>query len=472
MRKYWPNNKAKLLLIIAVVYSSVNCSKVNNHLGDNFISDRDQLTMVIDTITGFDLYTKSVDSFRVDLNDYVYLGSYVSPALGRLDITYTTEIATSLAASEIILDDYILDSVTLNLNFSCNIGNPNSLIDVSMYELETNFRKPMNTVFRDFAPEGYFDPYYSNFDYKKYIKDTPLINFKIDIAEVLRNENKFSIKLPIELGERLMKVVPDNYLQDSSMRKIFKGFCFIAKPTYAGGAVITINPSYSNIIFEMYDKKKYEKNKEKSYIHPSMDFLHYDKKSNELYSQAVTTVNIDKEYANEEFSIPNSILNDSLTNYDYSYVTGMGNAITSLRFPLDELNTLKDQLTSSFSSAIIVTNAMLILPIEQHSISSLNNALSSLVPFYEFSTPIYGPDYYLTSNGTIFNGAGGLINRSKNYYEMNITSTIQNILNNRTKYKSLDIGPADISNFTDNIVKLDNKENNPIFLKLTYCIAK
>lgn len=471
MKRYSITNILKLLVIFSAVYFSIQCTKVNHSLGGNIIPSKDELSIALDTVSGFEIYSKRVDSFQVDLFTSSYLGYYISPRLGKIDAAYTTELTTNIKGSSLeFTDDYVVDSVILSLAVSNPMGNINSNLKISMYELKENFRKPTNTVYREYASDGYFDPYYSNFDYEKYIKDTPYATFDINVTDATAT-GVVEIPLSKEIGERLLKMKPSDYEQDSTFRKLFKGFCFVAESSYAGGALMQIAPNESGIYINVYDNKIWEEEKEKKMVSISLDFGHIS--NNELYNQMVTSFKIDESYANTDLGIPENIINDSISGIDYSFVSGMGNVVTRLKFPIDAINDLKEQLIDSPSAAIIVTNATLELPTYDTNIGALDNSIYSLGAFYNFPTSVYMPDYYLNNSGKIdVTSFGGTLNRSFNKFEINITSYIQEVLSNKTNEVSIDITPSAGALISDRLTKLNNSDTRKIILKLTYGVAE
>ena len=470
MKEYLTSNFKSLLLLV-VVGSVLSCTKVNHSLGGSIIPDKDKLVVVQETLNDFIIHTESVDSVRVDEYTDAYLGSYVSTKLGRANLTYTTEIQTSLSATDIEFKDvskYRIDTAYLSLYVLGAIGDIDKPLTVKLYELETNFRTLYNATYEEYAPEGYYDPFYSNFDYKEYIKDEPLVTFEIDVREAYATNNAITVQLPDEYVKRIISMKKDDYKDDKSFRAIHKGFAFVAERELTSGVILTINPNETFAYFELTDlEEEDEEKKQKAF---TFDFAHLN--NSELYNQVVTTIELEPEFANSTIGIPQNIINDSINSYDYSYIGSLTAAMTRIKFPADKLNKLKEQLVDSPSAAIIVTNATLEIPIYNTSIGSLNSSVSRIAAYYDYLEPRYMSDYDLLDPEFNINSFGGLLNRTFCIYEMNVTLFIQEILNNKSENTSLDFATTESTLFDNKMVKLANTKENPIKLNLTYSIAK
>ena len=473
MKKYLITNSQLLLLFVATSFV-LSCTKVNNTLGNEVIPDKDKLAVIQDTLTDFSIYTKSIDSVRVDEFSTSYIGSYVSAKLGRVQLTYTTELQSSITTAEGDIyfkedGNYRIDTAYIKLSVTGVIGDVNTPLTVKLYELETNFRELYNATYAEYAPEGYFDPYYSNFDYTKYIKKEPIVTFELDMQKVYENENYIIIQLPDEyVKERILKMKNEDLTDDKSFRAIHKGYSFVAEQVLTSGTIFTITPNETSAIFELtdLDDDDIESGKKKFIF----DFTHLD--NSELYNQVVTTIELDPQFANSTIGIPENVINDSISNFDYSYIGGLTSAMTRLKLPTDKLSELKKHLGDTPSSAIIVMNATLVVPVYDTSIGALNSSVASIATYYDYQTPTFMPDYDLLDynfNSAIF---GGFLSRSFYVYEMDITSYVQKMLSGETDIADLDLATTDYSLFENKMVKIANTKDNPIKLQLTYCVAK
>ena len=478
MKRYSNNYLNKLLLITAVVYCSIQCTKVDSGFGSNLIPDDSRMDYTITTISGFEVSTISVDSMRVDHFTNGAIGSYVSQSIGKIDMAYTTEINTSLASatSEVTVNmsEYVLDTIVLKLKLSKLNGLDNSKMLVDVYDLKTNFRKPYNNIYRESAPEGYFDPYFSNFDYTKYINEKPLTTIEIDVLKAIKNDGVLEFPIPKEWGERAMKLTKEEYRQDSTVRKVYKGLTFVPRGVYAGGNLLSVDTGMSNITFDIYNKKDFEESDKKSTLFFTFDFTHINE-SQELYNQMVTTIDIDESYANTNLSIPESVVDDKSVTYTDSYISGMGNIISALKFPKEELDKLKKLGAGSPTSSVIVTNATLYIPVTEESISDLNRTSKRLATFYQFDILDYMPDYYVDDYGYLDAAYfGGYFSRniSSNIYEFGITRYVQDLLNGKSDNYVLQLAPSFETTLLNTITNIDNSSDNQIKLKITYAISK
>lgn len=496
MKRYLNKKINRLLLIIAVVCCSIQCTKVDSGFGAEIIPDKDKLTYTVKTLTGFEISTISVDdSIRVDQLIYGNFGSYVSPLSGKVDMVYTTELNASLSApnTEISIDlaDYVLDSVFIGLKLKNRNGLSASTMKLDVYDLKENFRKPYNNTFRRLAPDGYFDYYYSDFKYQDFINETPIATVDIDIAELIKNNGLLEIPLPKEWGERMMKFTKEEYSQDSVLRKIYKGLSFVPRGVYAGGNILSVDNTISKVIFEIYNKKEYEEDesedKKKPIVSFSFDFIHNVVLDGygELYNQMVTSVTVDRSYANSTLAVPESVINDPSTGQTSSYVSGLGDIITQIKFPKEELEKIKNGPDNSGRRTVIVTNAILTIPVYSKVISDLNMSTKSLATFYKFNVNDYMPDFAIDKRGILQNVFfNGILNRSKFSYDLNITKYIQDLLIDDTDNYVLQLAPAFSSsqsfdsnaNFesmlTTTVTHINNTEDNPIKLKITYVVSE
>ncbi len=467
------NKLLNLFAVLVLGSAVVSCVKVNNEIGNDIIPEKDKLQIVKDEITGFTLYTQSVDSFQVSSLLNTYLGSHISPRLGKVEMVYTTEAITNLTSSTLNLkDEYVVDSCILKLKIASYEGNISYPLVVDMYQLDKNFRKPTNVISQQFAPSDYNDPYYSSFDYKKYIKSEPLTTFTVDVQDAIKNNNGILVaKLPKAFMDSLSMLSYENdYQKDSLFRKKIKGFCFVPRTTYSDGVILKLTPNESHIYCEAYNKKKFEEENKKEDTSFIIEFSHLNGK--ELYNQAVTTIHNDRSFASESFGADPAVVNDSLSVYNYSYVSSMLGLKTKLKFPVEEINRLKEQLEDSPSAAIIVNSAELEIPVVNSAIGALNNSPVGFGMYYYFDGAHYMPDFNLENNEFDVNVFDGKLNRDKMVYKMNITSYVQKLLNNKTKYSSLDVVVSESDLFKDRLVKIGNTAENKIKLKLTYCVSK
>ncbi len=473
MKTYFQNKLSKLLLSLAVVSAiTLSCTNYNNELGNNIIPENDKLTIIVDTIDGFDIHTNSVDSFKVNTMLYGYMGSMISSRLGRVDAAYTTELFTTLTGTEVdLVNDYVIDSAILYMKLNNYIGNPDYPVTIDMYELNKNFREPTNNVYDIYAPEGYDDPYYSNFDYQNYIEDKPLMSFTITPSEVLSSTDQtFIADLPEEFVSKFQNLTSEDYDQDSIFRKIFKGVCFVPRQTYGDGAILVFDPNASSLYFQGYDKQKFEEEGEKEDGAFTIEFTHIS--NYELYNQAVTTLSNDVTWASATIGIDPELINDTLNSHEKSYVGGLGAAMTQLTFPIEKIHKLQDQLPVSPSAQIIVTNAVLEIPITNNSIGSLNFSLSGVVATYDFPASIYIPDIDLDGSNDDY-GFGGQLDRSHKFYTLNITRYIQALLNKDTEDYVLDISGDPLSAmFEDKLTTIENYNKEGIKLRITYAVSK
>lgn len=466
-------NLGKTLFILSLLTLASSCMKVDNTVGEDFIPEKDKLSMTIDKFGDFEIATLSVDSVRIDNYPYSYIGSLISNRYGRTTVAYTTELLHTLVdADTIFTETAVIDSVRLRLYAQSYLGDINAPITISMYELDSLFRAPTNIEGYENLDENdeYNKRYYSNFKYWNYIKDTPVITYTAFIHDAIADGNYITTHLPKSFGQQYFDAPKEIYKEDSLFRKKFKGYCFVTPKVYNEGVIVSIDPNRSHVEISFHDtEKKDEKDKHLKFAF-LIDLSHIV--NNNIYNQIATTITYEPQFADPIIGVNPSMVNDTINPQQYSYVSGFAGLMTRIKLPIEKIKSLKDKIGDSPSSAILVSSATLFVPLHDQSLSSMNNAISSLGMYYNYCTADYMPGYepdYSDFDQALF---GGYLDRSLKNYRMDITKYVQQLLAGKTDKTTLDIAPSDDNTFSVNGVSLSNSPDNPIRMEIIYTVSK
>lgn len=466
-------NSIKYAFLLSLIVLTGSCMKVDTSVGEDFLPDGDLLTMKIDKFEDFKISTLTIDSMRIDNFTNSYLGSLISNRYGRFTVAYTTELLhTIVKADTTFTETAVIDSVRLRIYAESYLGDISAPLTVTMYELDSLFRKPTNIKAYETLDEKdeYNKHYYSNFKYKNYIKDTPVITHTTNLSKIIADGNYINVRLPKSFGQQYFDAPKDIYKEDSLFRKKFKGYCFVSPKVYNEGVIVSIDPNRTHVEISFHDTEK--KDEKGNYLKFAflIDLSHMV--NNNIYNQIATTIDFEPQFADPIIGVDNKVVNDTINPQQFSYVSGFGGLMTRIKLPVNKIKELKDKLTDSPSSAIFVSSATLFVPLYDNSLSAMNNSISSLGMYFNYCIPDYMPGYepdYTDFDQAIF---GGYLDRSLKHYKMDITKYVQRLLVGKTNKTTVDIAASDENTFSVNGVMLSNTPENPIRMEIVYTVSK
>lgn len=465
MKKYWLNSLCKAGVALVVALSVVGCTKTEDTLGnDNFIPNGGDYKLYQEVIeSGFNIKTLRVDSISSDNFQYPYLGTQLTKREGKIDYSFVTQCYPRSTANLFHPDEPFgyqpqIDSAFFNIEVAQGIGETDRRYTVEVYELTKNL------------PYSNDSTYYSNFDVENYIGKEPLLTINTKVGEEIR------AKLPIEYVKQLMSYKKDVYMSVSLFHETLKGYYIKASSSQSGDLFSGIYMDYSGIDIHYHNKN----------IKPDTAWfgIYFNPKTDQnMWGQTFPL--------NKSFNIIKRDYNykDPVFGVQYeagvvstkTYVSGMAGLMTELEIPESIIDDLKAKVASKGGSKILVSNATLVIPIGDTSLDGYDGALSSLGAYKQYQPIIdisasYANDvpFILEDYSGLYNtlsSFGGALSRATGEYRMNISSTIQGLVNDMIKTNKIQIAPSRGTKQSTNVSVLENSTAKPIRLELTYSVV-
>lgn len=459
MIRYWLNSGV-IACAIALFGSLYSCTKVENDFGEGFIPGSQIMQVRTGSIDGIEMQQTKCDSILTSSWGLGYFGSNITTMFGRIDVgCVVTLLPGSFDSSDSLWGvNPTVDSVLFEFYSDAIQGDTLQELEISIRQLT----KKTLPYMKDSEEDGY----YSNFNLAEYQDDDVLATFTLTTGSSFYD----SITLPAEFGEQFLDTSGMTYLYDSLFIKKFGALSIESEKVTSGGVIHSLDTYYSSITI-------YYHNENPTPDTTSVSMLTYYSSTN--YNMLFSTFSHDYSFADPIVGVnPDYIDNDDIVP-NTVFIEGLSGTMGKINFPKDEIEALKSELKAEGYSTIGINNATLSIDIYSPSIPNYDNALTALglmqnyedfelindyYPFDEGSDDLYTPDF------------GGLINRAKGTYSMDITSYIQNLFNNydgmdEDDYEDydLELGPSylNYSSFNGTCLSNDN-----ITLTLTYTILE
>lgn len=482
MRKYWQNNLCTAGTALLVALSFIGCTKTDDTTGnDGFIPEGGNYQMYQDVIPrGFEIRTVRVDSIASD-NFYtpgdptnalpiLYLGSQVTAREGQINYSLVTQCYPETTGwiqdgSEPFGKGLQIDSAVIGFYVYLDdptIENLGKRYTVDVYELTKALPFPIDST------------YYSNFDVTGYISDKPIATIETKIGDHIYTE------LPVDYVKKFMALQGEDYKSITKFHEKFHGFYVKTSSTQNSTMVNIIDPTKSAL--DIYYHNKNEKPDTSVF---SISFRKLTEPDYWNYNQRYY-VNESFNIISRDYSLKDPVLGVNFKNdvvSENTYTSGMAGLMTTLEIPQAVIDDIKWKVKAKGGKKIIVSNATLVIPCGDLTLDGLNEAIPSLGGYYQYQKIVDVQNKYIAKDTPFmlqdYCGAyqtlsffGGNLNRANGEYKMNISSTIQGLINGIHSNTKIDIAPGYLYKTSTNVAVLENSQNRPIKLKLTYSVVE
>lgn len=472
---------AALILTFTAI---VGCSDVNYDLGYDFVPESQRMTLKFDTITGVETYLYRYDSVLSSNTGYIFLGRQKDDTFGeRTNSCFVQYLPIAMPYEGGFGINPIIDSMFLR-------------IAIASYDGDTTVQQKFNVyaINKD-ADLSYDSLYYVNIDAEQYYNPSNLL-----FTFTYSGRGNIATKMePTVLGRefmnRLVAVDTSVYNNDTKFRDNFKGFYITpdeSSPSQAATYQFNLEDAYMQLWLRDHDSIDQAKIKDtltswyyfydgKEYASVSINAAQYDYSGTTLGALQASTNNF----------------TDTVTIQPTVFVQSWGGVITRLRFPeslVQTLNSLKysrDNSGNVVENSILINQAMLYVDMNDYvagdmaTVDYMNEAPQRLGSYLNMRTsgtegysPAPIPDYmydleksHQTSDEDYVLPYNGYLNRSNGYYELNISSYVQQIMKGSMK-KDILLAPSAYDFLGYGKVALKGLSQKPMQLSITYTLIK
>lgn len=478
MRKYWLNNLRTAGATLLIALMATGCTKTDDTTGNNgFIPDGGDYKMYQNVISeGFEISTVRVDSISSDnftvkttssTAPVLYLGSQVTKREGQINYSIITQGAPEYAhllkdGSEPFGKNPQIDSAYFSLYIYGAMGETDRRYTVSVYELKKALPYPMDSV------------YYSNFDATGYYdENAPIFSIDTKLGEHIYQ------KIPLEYAKKFMALSGEQYKSTEKFHEFFKGYFIKTTLTQNGNMLNIISPEQSGL--DIFYHNKSEKPDTSAL---SISFRRLT--DADMWTGQQYYVNESFNMISRDYSLKDPVFGVNFENKvvsDITYVSGMAGLITKLEIKESVIEQIKELVKSKGGKRILVTNATLVIECGDVTIDGLNSAITSLggykqyQPINNVSSTLYSRDifYMLDDYSGLYKtltSFDGILNRGTKEYRLNISSTIQALINGKNSDRIIEIAPGYSEKESTNVAVLENSASKPIKLELTYSVVQ
>lgn len=459
-----------------------SCTKVNYDLGYDFIPEHQKMTISLDTLDGVETFLYQYDSVISQNTNYMFIGKESSTVYGtRTNGCILQYLPIAIPYEGGFGLNPIIDSMYLRLNISSYNGDTTQTQTFDVYGLNTD------------ADLHYDSTYYVNTDPALYYNHANLL-FKFTYKG---KSNLRTRMIPTALGKEFMKslVATDTsyYNSDTLFRKKFKGFYITPDASSPASATyeFSLENAYMQLWLRDHDSIDHAKIKDTLaawfYFYDSSDYgnLSINLAKHDYTGSTLGTLKTQTNNFTDTVNIQPTV-----------YVQGWGGVVTKLRFTdamVKALNNLKKTVVNGQTTecSIMINQAKMYLEMANYDPNSMATVpyinaaptrLGSYLTMRSSSTDGYTPspipDYlydieksYQTSDKTYMLPYNGYLNRSNGYYELDITSYIQQIMKGELR-KTIIVGPSAYDFFGYGQVALKGLTTKPAKISITYTLIK
>lgn len=424
-----------------------SCTAVEPQLGESLLPEDDKMVFATTTFKDFNTYTTSVDSIPTSDWGYTLLGSLVTPWWGQTNYSF---ISTYLPYSgfnqdSIWGDEPKIDSAKFVITPFGYAGDSTITQLVYVYKV--------NKVLPNFKDTSF----YSNFPYNDFIDHNLFTSIKV------KNRGTFRSNIPMDFANGMLDTTGGIFKNDSLFISKYYGLMLKTDKSFSGGV-------YRDINLEKTGIEIYYHNKNKPKADTTVAFFAMTNTS-ATYNVGFTMINHDYNLADPVVGVKKELINDTLTSQSLTYVLGQSGLTTRIGLNQEYFEKLKKDVKDLGFSNIAVSNATLIMPVQNPTPALLDTAVSSFGAYINYNKMMLISDYYQLVQAENANTSdqvppfGGTLNRALGNYSMNITSHIQSLLSGKQKNYSIEIDPAIRSTISGKGVAINGKD---IKLEITY----
>ncbi len=405
------------------------CTEVDDRLGQSLLPDNQQMNIEVFTVgDGVETFLYRQDSVPSSRMGSAYLGRMVdggsvygarraSALLQFLPITVPYEDVDGYGLRPII------DSLSILLTVTETGGNPDLVQSFDVYEVEGELHR--DSVYR------------ANFPVEDY-RGEKLFEFSHRGGKGEVEARLFPTARGKEYLERIVNSDWDVYTTDSLFREEFNGLYVVpSEGSPRDGAVIRADLSGSGMRLHVRNHDTLDQNAIYDTIVTYFSFRDTDA-VDQMTGQVTEWDNVSVGMAEWDYS--GSVLGEleARTNgftdtlatsepLETVYVQGMGGVGTYLRFTDSFVATVS--ALGDGDRDVLINQAMMRIWLEDDGVDVLDSSVERLGSYvdYRFLNPI--PDYRYAVESQYQGGLpyGGYLNRSRGYYELDITTYVQRL---------------------------------------------
>ena len=468
-----------LAAVVLCIAGAVSCTEVSYDLGYDFVPESQRMVLKFDTMTGINTYLYRYDSVLSSNTGYVFLGKVSDPTFGqRTNSCMVQYLPVAIPYKGGFGINPIIDSMFLR-------------VDIASYNGDTTVSQKFNVyALNSDANLNYDSLYYTNTDAELYYSPENLL-FTFDY----KGKSDIATKMePTELGrkfmEKLVTVDTAVYNNDTLFRQNFAGFYITPEQSSPASATyqFSLEDAYMQLWLRDHDSIDQAK------IKDTLTSWYYFYDGSEYESVSINLAEYD--YSGSTLGELQAQTNNFTDTVEVStlYVQTWGGVLSRFVFPqemIDRLNKLKfstDKNGNSVEYSVMINQAMLYVEMsdwtqgDMSSVKYMNAAPERIGSYLNMRTsgtdgytPTPIPDYLYDfeknaqiSDENYMLAYNGYLNRSNGYYELNISSYVQQIMKGTIK-KDFILGPSGYDFMGYGQVALKGQAS-PMKLSITYTL--
>jgi hypothetical protein len=440
-----------------------SCVDTDFTFGEEYIPGDHHMKIALDSTFRVKTYNVTVDSTIASLQPLNLLGSYRNPQTGvsiNAGIVFEMQSALNFSNLDSLFGtNPVIDSALFTFIPSSYVGNSGVEQVFDLYELEK--RISIDSI------------YYYDFDPAPYIGPEPLFTFNYTWEEGA--SMRFRIDDPAFLA-RLADTT--GYWRDSLFKERFKGFYITPRTAHTDAALYNIFMSSPSRLIAYYHNDE----KPDTALSVYYSFAPYNGYNPKTLNQTINVV--DRDYSGV---FPEIALNEPKA-VPLNYVEGFGGILTRLEFTEGSIQALKEKARAAGYRDVAVNKALLRIAYPTRDPDQWDQLPSRLGIYVDFAQRIGIPDYNwrtemsaIMQEESYYLAYGGYINRSLFFYEMDITSYVQRLMQDNYDKREVYLGPSYESIMTvgyDNwhnestTVVSGSESENPVDLVITYTMIR
>lgn len=417
-------------ILTAQILLLSSCTNKDPLFANGMIPPSQQMTTTIDSTISLRTFNIAVDSMQTNNSVRTFLlGQHTEPLVGQLTATGVSNYFPEGFPDETLFGkDARVDSMTISFTLEYFKGDTMQNSKVEIYRV----------VGKNFLVDS---PYYSNLDMTPYLSEEPLVSFET------KSGGLYVKHLPLAYAkEHLDNVagIQNIYYEDTTFHKRFNGLYFKIAPLNPGpGAMFTMSTESARL-FLYYNNKSFPDKPDTVLTQTMFLTAPYGTPFADLgtrlplykndYSKANTAVG----------GIDYRTLNDTINPSQRVYISGPVGLGTLLKISREDVANFLRKIHDKGFSTVGLHKAELIWEKEDKTWQNYDKSMQSLGAYYSMSKPDFISDYnpLLEELNTGYKSTlGGMLNRSKGQYSMDITRYMQGVLTRGNQRYDLQIMP-------------------------------
>lgn len=477
----------KALCAAFVIIASANaCTEVDDRLGGSLLPQNQQMHVRVKNLEGVDAYLYRDDSLVSSRSGYVFYGQETDAngVFGARKNHFAVQFLpsqsypTSLSSSSVTYNSFgidpILDSAYIMLPFYDVHGDSTLVQTFDIYKM----LEGPEALHRDSI-------YYTNFPIDEY-KDAKLFSFTHSGRKGVSAKLDMTAEGRAYL-ESIINMDMDDYRDSALFREKYHGI-YVTPADGSPKNAAVYGSSLSNAGLALFSRLR--DSLDLSAIHDTLvsTYTFYDQE--EYLNVSINMVDYD--YAGSTLGGLETATNGFTDTLETSptqpliYLQPMGGVTGYLRFSdelIKQLRGLRNDDDGEYYPSIMVNQAMMYIHIEDDSTAAMNAAMKRVGSYINLRTLTAIPDYmyslerYQQSQSSTADYVlpyNGFLNRSNGYYELDITSYVQQLSkenSNNPDYRYISpvihIAPEayGLFNFGESVLKGEG-----ISIRLTYTL--